>query len=112
MEQRILEETLIFVVLFIAVSEKTEYGDFSEPFPPFCMHQKSLICHIKGCGKATKGRSYCEEHGTPDKRRTLSGDLSKLIRSACCKAECKVGDAHEYGEQYCKECGVACCWTS
>ncbi|PIR53545.1 hypothetical protein COU76_00685 [Candidatus Peregrinibacteria bacterium CG10_big_fil_rev_8_21_14_0_10_49_10] len=79
-------------------------------FPPSPIQKKHEFCTVKGCGKATKGKQYCDKHLSLDERRKLSNQLQSHIRSDCCSAQCVSGKAHENGEQYCKSCKEACCW--
>lgn len=76
------------------------------------MQRKHDTCTVKGCGKASNGKQYCEKHGTAGQRRTLTRELSALIRSDCCTARCVIGAAHDNGEQYCSACKEACCWKT
>jgi hypothetical protein len=75
------------------------------------IHKKHVICRVIDCGKATDGKQYCVKLMNIDERRKLPTDMRATIRSSCCGAKCTVGEAHEYGEQYCSKCKQACAWT-
>ncbi|MDD3896554.1 MAG: hypothetical protein PHU04_01755 [Candidatus Peribacteraceae bacterium] len=80
------------------------------PVPPTPIPKKHEFCTVKGCGKATNGRQYCEKHLSVESRRKLSQAQQTSIRSACCNARCTSGKAHESGEQYCSKCKQPCYW--
>jgi hypothetical protein len=74
------------------------------------IYKRRDICLVKGCGKSSNGRSYCNAHMDVSARRALTKDLSALIRSDCCDAACFKGEVHDNGEQYCSKCKQPCCW--
>lgn len=74
------------------------------------MQKRREICAVIGCGKASKGRQYCENHITPVQRRKLTDELSSLMRSDCCNAGCVIGTLHDNGERYCVKCKEPCIW--
>jgi len=77
------------------------------------MHNpKSKICSVRGCGRPLRSNGFCEGHfKTNGKEISMSKEQQENIRSNCCAAICFSGDRHEYGRQYCKKCGQACCWV-
>ena len=80
--------------------------------PHPAIQKKHESCPVKGCGKPSKGKPYCPEHMTVEKRRKLNSDLSAIIRSHCHDAKCFSGAPHDTGEQYCSKCKEPCCWKA
>ena len=78
--------------------------------PPLLIQKKYGVCLMKGCGKDSNKKQYCEKHLSVDLRRKLPKELHARIRSHCCSAKCISGEAHENGEQYCAKCKEPCCW--
>ena len=77
----------------------------------------SKQCIVEGCGAETKGRTYCHKHMLEVKmgkraKAPVTKEQQAAMRSHCCDAVCKPGARHEYGEQYCKDCGEACRWKN
>lgn len=69
------------------------------------MHiSKSSICAKSGCGAKAYGKLHCRKHAVAVRHARI------VMQSLCCEAACGKGEKHEYGEQYCAECGVACMW--
>src|SRR3990167_6709986 len=85
----------------IEYCQVTRLAGFS-PSPPMQKHRE--ICAIGACGQPSRGKQYCAKHMTAAQRRTLTSELSGLIRSDCCSAKCVIGKVHDNGEQYCEKC--------
>jgi hypothetical protein len=93
---------------------KAEYGQGTHlrALPPILIKKSRGICLVADCGKVCDGRQYCKEHATPEQRRAIKSHLRTLIVSDCCEAACTKGEGHDYGEQYCSKCKLACCWKA
>ena len=90
--------------IFLVQMRKTEYDGR--------MQKRHDVCLVGGCGKASHGKQYCVRHMNVGQRRTLTTELSAVIRSDCCSAKCVRGKPHENGEQYCTKCEEPCCWKT
>ncbi|MDD5025863.1 MAG: hypothetical protein PHH13_00640 [Candidatus Peribacteraceae bacterium] len=78
---------------------------------------KHSSCTVEGCGKPSLGKAYCNMHMKEVRKGKKPHAvaplvLGPLVHSNCCNAQCFNGKRHEYGEQYCKKCGEACCWKN
>jgi hypothetical protein len=69
------------------------------------MHiSKRTICAKTGCGGQAYGKLHCKKHAVAIRHASI------IMQSLCCHAACGKGEKHEYGEQYCEDCGSACMW--
>jgi hypothetical protein len=70
------------------------------------MPTRRSTCSTAGCAGQAFGKDHCRKHSAELRMANI------LLVSTCCKAACTIGQRHEYGEQYCKQCGNACCWKT